>query len=1139
MRKTMRAMRRTLGCVAAAAAILLTASSAGATGGPAQGGATAFELLGRYTTGLADPANEIVSGEVAAIDGPRMYVTNADDVSLDVVDISDPSAPALRSRIDLSAYGATATSVAAKLGLVAVAVANGANPGVVVFLDRDGAFLGKATVGAGPDMVTFAGPFRVLVANEGEPEGYEPGQLDPPGSVTVIDVLRLKKLKILGVRTAGFAHFDGEADELRAAGVRIFGPNASVSQDLEPEYIAVDPLLTKAYVTLQENNAIAVLDLVGTPRFDEIHPLGTKDHSQPGHGFDASDRDDGVNLENWPVRGIYMPDGIAAYRAGFRTYLVTANEGDARGYDGLEEEADAGDVADLDAIPAADDNAQLGRLNVTTAFPASGDSGQQELFSFGARSFSIWNAATGEQVYDSGDRLERLTAHVLPDHFNSTNATNNFDDRSDAKGPEPEAAAVGQVGGRTYAFIGLERVGGVVVADVTDPHAPEIVQYLLSRDFSGEAVGPDSGPEVIDFVPALLSPTGNAMIAVSNEVTGTVSLWGATQADGPGPLTLLHNNDGESSLLPLVNTVSGQQLPVGGAGAFKAVTDREIEAARLASHSVLDVYAGDAFLASATLTCSLEDPTLDVYDAVAQRQISYDAHILGNHEFDYTPDFLERFIRSFETGGVLGQPFLSSNLDVSAEPGLAALRQPGGLIVGETTDGKVIARSAIVRDLVTTRRFGIVGATTWTLPIVSSPRNVVVSSTDAASTAAVVQAEIDRLHTLGVRKIIFVSHLQDVTNDKAVVALLSGVDVAVAGGGDELLANSAADLLPGDPAPVGTYPVFQTDADGDGVPIVTTAGNYKYLGRLVVSFDAAGEVAAIGPSSKPVRVIPESAVATALALPDAVERDAGIVTTVEEPIAECLAELAATPVAFSELAFDVSRPPIRDRGTNGGNLVADAWLAAYDAYSATSGLPPAGPGNPLIAIQNGGGIRQQGGNTLPPAGANQIISRLDVINVLPFDNTVVVVGGMTPADVKAMLELSASQLPGQFGGFLQIAGFDVTYDRSHPAGSRVVSVALDDGTPLVTGGMVDPAAPASLSVVTNNFTANGGDGYAILASKAKTTLRDGEGLAIPYELGLREYLLSFPQVSGTPTISAGDARYAPFPSGEVRITILP
>ncbi|HEU4428779.1 MAG TPA: choice-of-anchor I family protein [Myxococcota bacterium] len=1140
IRSAKRALWWMSGVLAMAAAVLPASVAAGASGTftPA-GSPAAFELIGRYTTGLADPENEVVSGEVVAVDGKRMYVTNASDVSLDIVDITAPATPVLIQRVDLSQYGSVATSVAASFGLIAVAIANGEAPGQAVFLNARGDVLGRATVGAGPDMLTFAGPLRVLVANEGEPEGYEPGQLDPEGSVSVIDLARLPRFRVVRVRTAGFASFNSQADALKAAGVRVFGPNATVAQDLEPEYIAVDPLLTQAYVTLQENNAIGVLSLIGTPRFTRIVPLGAKDHSLPGNGIDASDRDDRVNIETWPVKGLYMPDAIAAYKVGLRTYLVTANEGDAREYDGFEEEARARSVADLAALPEADDNAKLGRLTVTTAFPASGDSGQQELYAFGARSFSIWDAATGEQVYDSGERLERLTAHVLPDHFNGNNSEDSFDDRSDNKGPEPEGVAVGRVGARQYAFVGLERVGGVVVVDISDPHHPEITQYLQSRTFDG-ALGPDSGPEVLQFVPALLSPTGRALLAVANEVTGTVTLWGATAADAAGTLTLLHNNDGESSLLSLTNPVSGQTLPVGGAAAFKAVTDREVEAARAARHAVVDVYAGDAFLASATLACSLEDPSIDVHDAVAQRLIPYDAHVLGNHEFDYTPDFLERFVRSFETGGMLSQPFLSANLDVSGEPALDALSEASGLILGETTNGKVIARSAIVRDLTTTLRFGIVAATTWELPVVSSPRDVVVTSVDAASTAAVVQDEISRLQALGVNKILFVSHLQDVSNDRAVVALLRGVDIAVAGGGDELLVNDPADRLPGEAAPtMGTYPIHQADADGRSVPIVTTAGNYKYLGRLVATFDAAGEITAIDATSKPLRVIPTSSVATALGIPDAIAPDAGMTAAVITPVSGCLAAFAATPVAASDVLIDVSRAGVRSRQANGGNLVADAWLAAYDRYAASTGLPPAGAGNPVIAVQNGGGIRQNAGDTLPTGGAGGVISRLDVINVLPFDNTLVVVEGMSPADVKAMLEFSAAPLPAQNGRFLQIAGLSVTYDATQPSGSRVMTAALADGTPLVTAGAIDLLAPASLAVVTNNFTANGGDGYTAFAGKTITTLRSGGGLAIPYELGLREYLESFSAVSGVPTISAGDARYAPYPTGEARITILP
>jgi 2',3'-cyclic-nucleotide 2'-phosphodiesterase (5'-nucleotidase family) len=398
-----------------------------------------------------------------------------------------------------------------------------------------------------------------------------------------------------------------------------------------------------------------------------------------------------------------------------------------------------------------------------------------------------------------------------------------------------------------------------------------------------------------------------------------------------------------------------------------------------------------------------------------------------------------------------------------------------------------------------------------------------------------VQEEVDRLLGLGVSKIVFVSHLQDVTNDKALVELLRGVDVAVAGGGDELLANAPAERLPGEAAPTaGAYPVVQADVDGKPVPIVTTAGNYKYLGRLDIDFDAVGNATVVSGPSGPKRVVPTGGVAAALGVTDAVEPDPGITTTVEEPITDCLAEFAATPVADTEVDIDVSRAGVRTRQANGGNLVADAWLASYDANAGFVGLPPRGVDNPVVAIQNGGGIRQNAGDILETG----TISRLDVINVLPFDNEITTIADVTPAELKAVFELSGNLLPGQSGGFLQVAGISIAYDAAQPVGSRVTQASLADGRDIVVGGALAVGAP-NVRIVTNDFTAAGGDGFSMLATKPTVTLRDGGGLAIPYEAALRSYLLSFPVgASGRPTITASDTRYAPFPNGaETRITV--
>lgn len=896
-------------------------------------------LLGRYTTGIVDSES---SGETAALDDDRLYVTSAEAVVLDVVDVADPANPILLNRVDLLAYGASVQSVAvSSRGLVAVAVgaAVKTDPGTVVLLDRDGGVLRTVTVGSLPDMLTFTEDGRKLVvANEGEPDCYGSGCIDPVGSVSIVNVHPLRKT--VPVTTIDFTNVS------LPAGVRVFGPGATAAQDLEPEYIAISNDNRKAYVTLQENNAIAVVDLdkarivevralgykdfssapttttheltnlpsigvtaggqelhlgglsglafegktadgklrfithtdrgpngepvgglrpfllpeynplvlrleldpadgrlsivdqfaltradgspltglpnttvaggsANSPHNDEVpvdlfgnvlalDPLGgdfegivvgsdgslwladeyrpavyqfdaagrliarlvpvgshsaaglpvpeagaagdlgiealpavlgqrrqnrgfegiamqngklyaivqsplrnpatasnstlnglknvrivevdpttlvtrqfiyimdnaasvsaddtradkigdltaipsggflvlerdddalpedpaetiakkvyafnltgatditTLDTSYSGKsldqmtvselsavgvkpvskvlhvdlvaagyanvekveglawidattlavvndndfgvagividqatgtftlasgyqpepvtlgliskaGLDASDRDNVLNIRNWPVFGMYQPDAIAAFKSGRSEYLITANEGDARDYAGFSEEARAKSKAALyPTLPEVSSDAQLGRLTITTA-PPDGDLSRP--YVFGTRSFSIWDAKTGEQVWDSGVDLERYTANAFPLFFNSSNDGTAFDNRSDNKGPEPEGVAVGQVGRRTYAFVGLERMGGVVVYDVSDATEPRFETYLTTREFTAPEVGPDSGPEVVKFVSKHTSPTGAPMLMVANEITGTVTLW--------------------------------------------------------------------------------------------------------------------------------------------------------------------------------------------------------------------------------------------------------------------------------------------------------------------------------------------------------------------------------------------------------------------------------------------------------------------------------------------------------------------------------------------------------------------------------------------------------------------------------------
>jgi len=416
-------------------------------------------------------------------------------------------------------------SVAVKNGIVAVAYAiqntttNAQQPGQVSFYTAvSGNFLNSVAVGALPDMLTFTlDGTKVLVANEGQPNSYgQPNSVDPEGSVSIINIANAT------VQTATFTSFNTQIASLKAAGVRITGPGATVAQDLEPEYIAISPDGLTATITLQENNAIAILD-IASATITQILPLGTKNHNLPGNGIDASDQDGGINIRNVPVFGLYQPDAIASFTANGQTYYITANEGDSREYTGFNEEirvGAAGYVLDPTIFPNAatlKQNTNLGRLTVTNSTgDTDGDGDFDRIEAFGARSFSIWDAS-GNQVFDSGDQLEQITAAQVPTLFNSNGTSATFDTRSDNRGPEPEGVVVGVINNRTYAFVGLERTGDVIVYEVTNPNKPTFIQYINTPE--------DIAIEGLTFVSAADSPTGKPLLFTANEVSRTVAVF--------------------------------------------------------------------------------------------------------------------------------------------------------------------------------------------------------------------------------------------------------------------------------------------------------------------------------------------------------------------------------------------------------------------------------------------------------------------------------------------------------------------------------------------------------------------------------------------------------------------------------------
>jgi hypothetical protein len=464
------------------------------------------------TDGLGPAQAEIAAFHAKS---ERAFATNAVANRLDIYDFSNPEAPAgpIES-VDLSPWGAGPNSVdATEKGLVAVAVeaAPKTAPGSVVFFDIDGNFRGVLPAGALPDMLTFTEDDRyALVANEGEAD--DTGQPDPEGSVTVIrlDRKRPSRSSVRTARLGGVPRF-GE--------YRIACPGVPFAQDAEPEYIAEGAFGT-ALVTLQETNAVALLD-ISRARFLYVRGLGYKDHGLPRNALDPSDRDGAIAIEPWAnVFGMYQPDAISAFTHRGLTWYVTANEGDAREREDCDEETDVSDLTlDPAVFPNADElqqNANLGRLNVSsTQGNLDGDAEFERLFAFGARSMSILSPLGGI-VYDTGSELERIAAAEEPTRFNFSNDEPGiFDDRSDAKGPEPEGVDVGSVGGKTYAFLASERQGGLYAYELSGAGAT-FRDYLNTRPA-------DLGPEGVLFVPRRDSPTGRAMLLVTNEVSGTIA----------------------------------------------------------------------------------------------------------------------------------------------------------------------------------------------------------------------------------------------------------------------------------------------------------------------------------------------------------------------------------------------------------------------------------------------------------------------------------------------------------------------------------------------------------------------------------------------------------------------------------------
>ena len=601
----------------------------------------------------------------------RAFVTSGDGLQvIDASDLSSLSVIATLSAGDLGFDSSDITSVSVNNGVIAVARPDPTGfiddplgtpgtggdeftgAGQVLFYDAASlGFLGVVQVGALPDMLTWndAGT-HVLVANEGQSSGDEnqPDALqNPNGSVSVI-AFNATNPTASTVTTLDFTDSSITFEALETKGVRVASPNTvpdgstnfapSAAADLEPEYITIEG--STAYIALQENNAVAVIDDITAPTaftIDDIIALGTKDHSLAENALDPSNEDGGINIDSYPVQGLFQPDGMASYTVDGQQYFFTANEGDgrdvdeSRGADLVDGDLTNGEVdtTAFDAQTLADlaDDAVLGRLKFSNIDgDTDGDGLIEELTSFGARSFSIFDAA-GNLVFDSGSDFERITEILTPEEFNGNGLASSFDSRSDDKGPEPESVVLGEIDGRTYAFVGLERVGGIVVYDVTDPENSEFAQYIRNEDANGDLV--DIAPEGLRFITSAESQTGNALLAVPSEESNTLTfheltpldntvrihqIQGVTEVDGTGSFTSGVDDvsvfDGQTVVIEAVVTADFQGS-AGLAGFYVQEEDADADALDTTSEGIfifdgdtplVDVNVGDIVRVTGTVT---------------------------------------------------------------------------------------------------------------------------------------------------------------------------------------------------------------------------------------------------------------------------------------------------------------------------------------------------------------------------------------------------------------------------------------------------------------------------------------------------------------------------------------------------------
>ncbi len=1130
---------------------------AGSLATPTGTGALAVTTIGSYETGLGFGSAEVVAFDKAT---HRLFVM-ANEVDPDteetlgggiqVVDFSNPAAPSLLNTIDVDAlvpdFGAM-NSVAVSNNVLAVAVQNAvkSDNGFVAFFDATtGALLNIVEVGALPDMLVFtADGQKLLVANEGERD--TDSGVDAPGSVSLIDLSA--GVANATASTTGFAAFDGQEADLRAQGVRIT-PGKDASVDLEPEYITISKDGTTAFVTLQEANTVAQFDITGTtPVLERFVPLGYVDHNIAGNEGDYSDRDGAgnagaINLHLAPIKGLLMPDAIATWTVGGVTYFATANEGDARSDDSDVERLKDFDGLDPaivtpDGQPALDNDDNAGRLNVSTYDSDPDNDGiVEEIVAFGGRGFTIFKQeADGDvvKVFESGGEFEKIIAELTPTLFNNnqTGDDETFDARSDDKAGEPEAITIGNVGGRFYAFVGLERQGGVMVYDVTDPDNAEFTTYLPSSTVH-------LGPEVVVFIEPADSPSGNALLLTTNEISGTVEVFEIEPQRYT--LQLLHFADAEAGLLASTTAPNLAALVDAFDDDFSntlilAGGDNFLPGPFLAAGTDPSVAAAINATTGSTIGSTVP---IGAADIAIHNIIGVEASTIGNHEFDLGSN---AFAATFAPGGGwvgAAFPYMSANLEFSGDSALNprftdtldGAGDPTATLVPEasTLTGRIAPATVIEKG---GEKIGLVAATTQILEAISSPSGTEVKGfptgpgangeiDDMELLAAQLQPIIDELIAEGINKIILMAHLQQIGNEQELASLLRGVDIILAAGSNTRLGDDddTAVAFPGhDDVFQGDYPLTVTDLDGKTTLIVNTDNEFTYLGRLVVDFDANGDIILNSiTDNEPINgayASTEENVAAAWGV-DVEDLDTtafadgtkgGDVKLITGAVQNVITVKDSNVFGFTDVYLEGERAFVRNEETNLGNLSADANAFAFKQASGDDDAF-------VVSLKNGGGIRAQIGSlSLPdpvtgdidklPPGENPGVkpeggvSQLDIENSLRFDNKLMAFD-TTAEGLKALLEHGVASYGNQ-GRFPQLGGVKFSFDPTLPAGSRVSDIALIDENGLVVAKLFDDGVllsgvPALITIVTLSFTANGGDGYPAKAngSNFRYILEDG------------------------------------------------